>query len=266
MNLEQLCYNVCELAKNTGKYIKSEREKWSDLDVETKSHNSLVTHVDKTSEKKIVETLSKLLPEAGFIAEEGTSTKKGEQYNWIIDPLDGTTNFIHAIPCFAISIALMRNNEVILGVVYEINLNECFYAWENSKAYLNGKEINVTNTNKLEDSLIATGFPYYDYGKLTEYLELLGFYTKKTRGIRRLGSAATDLAYLACGRFEAFYEYGLSPWDVAAGAFIVKQAGGNVSTFTNTNKFIFGKEILASNSYIHQPMLESIGKFFGSVD
>lgn len=265
MNLEQLCKDVCSLTRNVGDYIFTERQKWQELNIETKSHNSLVTHVDKTAEKQIVDTLSQLLPEAGFIAEEGTSSKKGETYNWIIDPLDGTTNFIHAIPCFAISIALMKNNSVVLGVVYEINLKECFYAWQGSKAYLNEKEISVSKTEKLENALLATGFPYYDYGRLEPYLELLGYYTKNTRGIRRLGSAATDLAYLACGRFEAFYEYGLSPWDVAAGAFIVQQAGGKVTTFTDTDNYIFGKEILASNTSTHQQMLDSIKQYFGTI-
>ena len=141
INLEKICHNVCELSKTTGAFILAERSKFSTTQIEIKVKNDFVSYVDKTSEKLIVEGLEKLLSEAGFIAEEGTSTKKGEVYNWIIDPLDGTTNFIHGIPCFAISIALIRNQELIMGVIYEINFDECFYAWEGSKAYLNGKEI-----------------------------------------------------------------------------------------------------------------------------
>jgi myo-inositol-1(or 4)-monophosphatase len=218
--------------------------------------------VDKTSEQKLVAGLSALLPESGFIAEEGTSTKKGEIYNWIIDPLDGTTNFIHGIPCFSISIALMRKEELVMGMIYEINADECFYAWENSKAYLNEKEISVSKAPTLADSLIATGFPYYDYSRLDNYMEAFRDFIKNTHGLRRLGSAATDLAYVACGRFEGFYEYSLQPWDVAAGAFIVQQAGGKVSDFKGENNFIFGKEIVAGNAACFNEFLQTIQHHF----
>lgn len=263
MNYEKLCKEVCELAKEVGNYIRTER-KTIDINVETKSLNSFVTHVDKESERRIVRKLSELIPDAGYIAEEGTSNKKGDIYNWIIDPLDGTTNFIHSIPCFAVSIGLMENNKMVLGVIYEINFDECFYAWKDSPAYLNEKEITVSKTDRLKDSLLATGFPYYDHNRLEPYLELLGHFTKTTRGLRRLGSAATDLAYVACGRFESFYEYGLSPWDVAAGAFIVEQAGGLVSDFNGEGNYIFGKDILASNNLTHQETIVEIQKFFSN--
>ena len=266
MNLDEILKSVCNLTKEVGRYIKAEQKKIANLEIEIKSHNSLVTDVDKTSEKKIVNHLSSLIPDAGYITEEGTSMTQGEIYNWIIDPLDGTTNFIHGIPCYAISIALTEKNQTILGVVYEINLEECFYAIKNKPAFLNGNEISVTNTTKLANALLATGFPYYDFGKQEEYLELLGHFTKNTRGLRRLGSAATDLAYVACGRFDAFYEYGLSPWDVAAGAFIVEQAGGKVTTFSNSNDFIFGKEIVASNNLLHDEMIYSVSKYFNKTN
>jgi myo-inositol-1(or 4)-monophosphatase len=262
MNYEELCLKVTQLTKEVATYIKFESQQLKELVTEEKSHNSLVTKVDKTAELMIVETLSRLLPESGFIAEEGTSEKIGSQYNWIIDPLDGTTNFIHGLPCYAISIALTSQGKTVLGVVHEINLDECFYAYESGGAFLNGKKIMVSATTGLDKSLLATGFPYYDYGKLAEYLQLLGHFTKHTRGIRRLGSAATDLAYVACGRFEAFYEYGLSPWDVAAGAFIVSEAGGKVTTFKNGDDYVFGKEILASNNSVHEEMIQHIGEFF----
>lgn len=262
INLQTLCQDVCDLSKEVGVFIKNEGEKFSLLKVEIKGKNDFVSYVDKTSEKRIVEKLALLLPEAGFIAEEGTSTKKGEIYNWVIDPLDGTTNFIHGIPCFAISIALMRKDELILGVIYEINFDECFYAWEGSKAYLNGKEISVTKTAKLADSLLATGFPYYDYNRLDEYMELFKYFMKNTHGLRRLGSAATDLAYVACGRFEGFYEYSLQPWDVAAGSFIVQQAGGKVTDFKGKGNYIFGKEIVAGNSACFNEFLDVVKKHF----
>jgi myo-inositol-1(or 4)-monophosphatase len=248
IDLQTLCQEVCLLSKQVGNFIREESLRFTNEKIETKGENDFVSYVDKSSEKQIVNALTKLLPEAGFIAEEGTSTFKGDVYNWIIDPLDGTTNFIHGLPCFAISIALTRNAELILGVIYEVNLDECFYAWENSKAFMNGKEISVSKASKLSDSLIATGFPYYDYSKIDEYLNLLHFLMKNTHGLRRLGSAATDLAYVACGRFEGFYEYSLQPWDVAAGAFLVKQAGGKVTDFNGGDDFIFGKEIIAGNT------------------
>lgn len=262
INLQTLCQDVCALSKEVGVFIKNEGEKFSFMKVEEKGKNDFVSYVDKTAEKRIVEKLALLLPEAGFIAEEGTSTKKGEIYNWVIDPLDGTTNFIHGIPCFAISIALMRDKELVLGVIYEINFDECFYAWEGSKAYLNGKEICVTKTAKLADSLLATGFPYYDYNRMDEYMELFKYFMKNTHGLRRLGSAATDLAYVACGRFEGFYEYSLQPWDVAAGAFIVQQAGGKVTDFKGEENYIFGKEIVAGNTAFFDEFLDVVKKHF----
>ncbi len=262
IDLQKICEDTCSIAKEVGLFISNERAKFSTESVEVKGTNDFVSYVDKTSEKLLVEALAILLPESGYIAEEGTSTKKGEVYNWIIDPLDGTTNFIHGIPCYAISIALMRANELVLGVIYEINMDECFYAWEGSSAYMNGKKINVSIAPTLADSLIATGFPYYDYSKMDQYMELFKYFMKHTHGLRRLGSAATDLAYVACGRFEGFYEYSLQPWDVAAGAFIVKQAGGKVTDFKGKDDYIFGKEIVAGNALVFDEFLNVVKKHF----
>ena len=262
IDLQSICNDVCIAAKSVGSFIKNEQLSFSLNKIEIKGKNDFVSYVDKTSEKKLIETLSTLLPEAGFIAEEGTSTKKGTTYNWIIDPLDGTTNFIHGIPCYAISIALMCNDKIVLGVVYEINFDECFYAWEHSKAYLNSNEIQVSKAASLADSLLATGFPYYDYNRMDEYIELFKYFMQNTHGLRRLGSAATDLAYVACGRFDGFYEYGLQPWDVAAGAFIVQQAGGRVADFNGNRNYIFGKEIVAGNSACFNEFLDVVGTHF----
>lgn len=261
MNLENICLQTKELAITVGAYIRQQKDTFGTEAVETKSKNSLVTYVDKTAEQKIVEGLSKLVHEAGFIAEEGTSTKKGARYNWVVDPLDGTTNFIHGLSPFAVSIALMDNEEVILGVVYEISLDECFYAWKGSKAYLNDKEIKVSSAETMQEVLVATGFPYYDYKRIHNYLKSLEYLMHETQGIRRLGSAATDLVYVACGRFEAFYEYSLSAWDVAAGAIIVKQAGGKVCDFKGENNYIFGKEIVATNNYVHDKFTAVVKKY-----
>ena len=252
MNYEKICKEVCLISREVGLFLKNEISKVKATDIESKGLHDFVTYVDKNSEKKIIKKLSEILPEAGFIAEEKTSTSKSDEYNWIVDPLDGTTNYIHELPIYSISIALMKKGKVVVGVVYEVNLDECFYAWENSIAFMNDKEIKVSDRNKISDALLATGFPYYDYSDLNRYMKLFTYFLKNSHGIRRLGSAAVDLAYVACGRFEGFFEYGLNPWDVAAGAFIVQQAGGKNYDFKGNDNFIFGKEIVASNSAIAQ--------------
>lgn len=260
-NKKQAIFNQAKnIIKEVGSFIKSARVKATD--VETKSKNSLVTFVDKTAEKMLVERLGQLLPEAGFIAEEGTSDKQGNAYNWIIDPLDGTTNFIHQLPCYSISVALQEHNQTIFGVVYELNLDEFFWADELNGAFLNDTSIQVSATTTLEDSLLATGFPYYDYQQLDEYMNLFCDLMQSSRGLRRLGSAAVDLAYVACGRFDGFYEYSLNAWDVAAGAYLVQQAGGKVSDFTGGNNYLFGREIVATNTHTHQQLLSKIKQHF----
>jgi myo-inositol-1(or 4)-monophosphatase len=262
VNLEDICIKVCQLTDIVGDYLQEQSKKISADQVEEKSLNSLVTYVDKTAEQQLVKGLEKLIPESGFITEEETISKKGEKYNWIIDPLDGTTNFIHGLPCYCISIGLIRDGKLVLGVINNPNLKEVFYAWEGSKAYLNSKEIKVSGTSELKNSLLATGFPYYDYNKMDQYLELLKDFMKSTRGVRRLGSAAIDLAYVACGRFDGFYEYGLNPWDVAAGAFIIQQAGGRVTDFKGGDDYLFGKDIMVSTPGVYDEFKAKIDEFF----
>jgi myo-inositol-1(or 4)-monophosphatase len=190
--------------------------------------------------------LSEIIPGAGFIAEEGTDSEGTNEYKWIIDPLDGTTNFLHGLPIFAISIGLTRKDQPVLGVVYEVSHKECFHAIEGGKAYCNEKEIHVSRVQSLNESLLATGFPYYHTEKKENYLEIIRIFLEQTHGIRRLGSAAIDLAYVACGRMEGFFEYNLKPWDVAGGAFILQQAGGKVTDFSGGNNFLFGGELCAA--------------------
>src|SRR5690554_4345475 len=184
MDLKSLCLDVVELSREVGMNIKIEELNVSSEDIEEKSLNSLVSYVDKKAEERIVKRLSELLPEAGFIAEEGTSNKKGERYNWIVDPLDGTTNFLHGLPVYSVSIALQRNNEIVLGVVYEVNQDECFYAWKSGGAFLNQKSIHVSQNEHLKDSLIATGFPYYNYERVDSYFEVLKRIAQNSRGVR----------------------------------------------------------------------------------
>ena len=258
---KHLCLFTCDIARSAGKFMAEERKNFDPLRIETKGLHDLVSYVDRTSEQRIIAGLREVLPESGFIAEEGTSTKQGERYNWVIDPLDGTTNFIQGVPVYAVSIGLMEYDELVLGVVYEVGRDECFYAWKDGGAFLNGNPIKVSERNDIHDALLATGFPYNDFSKLDEYLELLKWTMTNARGVRRLGSAATDLAYVACGRFDSFWEYDLKPWDVAAGALIVKEAGGVVTDFSGKNDYIFGGEIIASNAVLADLMLEKVGNF-----
>jgi myo-inositol-1(or 4)-monophosphatase len=251
MDLKDITESVCDLVVSTGAYIREETANFLTSDIERKGYNNFVTYVDKQSEERLISGLARILPGTGFIAEESPALKTGEM-NWVIDPLDGTTNFIHGIPVFSISVGLMKNKEVLSGVVFEINRNECFYTWKGSPSFLNGKIIKVSEADLLSDCLLATGFPYWDFGRLDAYLSVFRYFMETTHGIRRLGSAAADLAYVACGRFDGFYEYGLNPWDVAAGCLLVENAGGKICDFRLGNDYIFGKEIIATNSNVFE--------------
>ena len=260
MELEGLSSSLRNIMKESSNILnKRKNELWS---VEVKSKNSLVTEIDKELERYFVSELEKLIPESGFIAEEGTSNKKGEDYNWIIDPLDGTTNFIHGIPAFCASIALMKGSEIVLGGILEFNSGEYFEAAKGQGAFLNGQEIHVSKTESLENSLLATGFPYYDYEHTENYLILLKELMNESRGIRRIGSAALDMAYVSCGRFDGFFEYSLHPWDVAAGIILIKEAGGQVSDLIGGQNHLYGKQMLACNNGIYDEMLKKTKKYF----
>ncbi len=250
-----------DLVKSTAIFIEGEKARHGDLGIEVKGRHNYVTSVDKNSERMLVKGLLDILPGSGFITEEGTASDKNERFKWIIDPIDGTTNFIHGLPPYAISIALMDSDEIVIGVIYELGMKECFYAWKGSPAYLNGREIRVSKVTTLSDSLIATGFPYTNFKYLERFMETLIFFMENSDGVRRLGSAATDIAYTACGRFEGFYEYGLNPWDVAAGILILKQAGGKVSDFNGGSDYLFGGEIVASNESVFEEFQRTIEKF-----
>ncbi|MCF6356887.1 MAG: inositol monophosphatase [Draconibacterium sp.] len=263
MNYKNICSQVQEIARDAGSFIREEGKKITSADIEIKSVASLVTYVDKTAEANIVAALKKLIPNSGFVAEEGTATYNNEDFKWIIDPLDGTTNFIHGIPPHSVSIALMQNEELVLGVVYEVKADEMFYAWIGSPAYLNGKEISVARASKSVDTLIATGFPYYNFDRLDDYIEVLKVFMNNTRGIRRLGSAAVDLAYVAAGRFDAFFEHALHAWDVAAGVFIVQQAGGKITDFNGGENYLFGGEIIVASENYFDEFYSIVNKYLG---
>ena len=246
MDLNQLLKGVKGVVAETAQFIRTERIQFSHEATQVKGLNDLVSYVDKTSEEKLVQGLLQLLPESGFLAEEGTQAGLKE-WNWIIDPLDGTTNFVHGIPCYAISVGLEHKGEIVLGVVHEVARDEQFCAIKNGGAYLNEKAIRVSATKRLQDSLIATGFPVNNFDQMQGVLNALEHFMRHTHGIRRIGAAAADLCYLACGRVDAFYEYNLKPWDVAAGALIAKEAGAIVTDFNGGAGWLHGRTIMASN-------------------
>jgi len=260
MVLKEICFQVIELVKDTADLVLNESKNGASLGTQSKGKHDYVTRVDKAAEEKLVAGLSKIIPESGFIAEEGTSTRKGDRYNWVIDPIDGTTNFIHGLFPFAISVALMEADKVVLGVVYEFGLKECFYAWEDSEAFLNGTIIKASGTKKLSDSLLATGFPYTNFEYMEEFINSLKYFMENSHGLRRLGSAATDIVYVACGRFDGFYEYGLHAWDIAAACFILERAGGKSSDFSGGDNYLFGGEVVSSNSGIFNEFQQTVNK------
>lgn len=261
LELENVCRQVINVAKEAGTFIKNERKTFDSSKIEYKGAKDLVSYVDKQSEQIVVKGLRLILPEAGFITEEATVSRTDNELQWVIDPLDGTTNFLHSLPTYSVSIALMQNEQVILGVVYEPNLDECFYAWRNGGAFCNGIKINTSAISALDKSLVATGFPYSLLNKHDQYFSIMRKFVDTTHGLRRFGSAAVDLAYVACGRFEGYYEFNLKIWDIAAGTLIVKEAGGIVTDFSGGNDYLYGKELVASGG-LHKEMLKVINEYW----
>lgn len=262
MELSVLNTGVIELCKTAGEFIRRESRNFDRSHIEYKGLNDMVSYVDKTAEDMLVKGLSALLPEAGFITEEHTINREGEVYNWIIDPLDGTTNFIHGIPTFSISVALEQAGELVAGVVYEINRDECFHAWKGGGAFLNERPIHVSRAPKLANTLLATGFPYYDFEKQEPYLKVFRELMQSCHGLRRIGSAAVDLAYVAAGRFDGYFEYNLNSYDVAAGIVLVREAGGYVCDFEGGQEMIPRREVISTNGIITNEILEIIAKHF----
>lgn len=261
-DLKALMYAVCEVAREAGKFILANRS--DEMIVEEKSRRDYVTAIDKGSEVLIVKALKMLLPEAGFITEEGSVEQMKLDANnvslWIVDPLDGTTNFIHGFPVFSVSIALMVDRELVLGVVYEVNSGECFSAYKGGGAWLNGKAIGVSRVSEWGRAILITGFVHNRNVKMSvdRIFSLFQTVCLSTSGVRRLGSAATNLAYIAAGRADGFYESGLSPWDVAAGVVLINEAGGCVTDFDGERAFVEKYEIIATNGLVHEHLRELI--------
>ncbi|OIO75405.1 MAG: hypothetical protein AUJ85_03165 [Elusimicrobia bacterium CG1_02_37_114] len=242
-----------ETAVRAGEFIKSRLGKVRELSFKTV--RNIVTDVDKKSEKLIINRLRRKFPDYSILGEEGGNRESKSVYKWVIDPIDGTTNFAHNLPLFCVSIALEYKGEPVLGVVYEPIRRELFYAEKNKGAYLNNKRIYVSKTNKLSESLVATGSAYVlretKCNNVDHYVDFIIF----AQGLRRFGSAALDMCYVACGRLDGFWEADLHPWDTAAGYVIVKEAGGRVTDFSGNKYSHYEKETLASNGKIHRQML-----------
>lgn len=245
------------LVKEIGIFQLAEQKKLAEITIIEKSPNQLVSHVDTESERKLVAGLSLITPAAGYLTEEETTSKINKELYWIIDPIDGTTNFLFGHTKFSISIALYQAGSAVYANVYVPADQEMFVANPNG-AYLNGVLFTCSSRATLPDTLLATGFPYYNFNEMDAYLSLLNKLMKNTKGLRRMGSAAIDLAYTAYGRFDAFFELNLSPWDVAGGAYIVQQAGGVVTDFQATDNYLFGTSIVAGNAEIHTELLRMI--------
>lgn len=233
-------------------------DKFGKITVSKKGDINLVTEADLASEKHILEKISSYYPKHAILAEESGESvviDGGSRWKWIIDPLDGTTNYAHGYPCFCVTLALEHEGEIVLGVTFDPTRNELFSAEKGQGASLNNKPIRVSETEKLSESLIVTGFPY-DIAKREDFARHLTHFLLKSRGVRRDGSAAIDMAYVACGRFDGFWEEGLNPWDVAAGFLLIEEAGGEVSYYDGSKFNIYKPPICASNGAIHDEMLE----------
>jgi myo-inositol-1(or 4)-monophosphatase len=244
-------------ARDAGKLIVPYLDRIDRLPVITKEKNDFVTEVDRNAEQLIINTLKQAFPDHSIMAEESGKSGAGD-YQWIIDPLDGTTNFLHGFPQFAVSIALKHKNKLILGVVYDPLRQELFTASAGDGAYLNNRRIRVSKQMGLQGALLGTGFPYKDQQHIDTYLAMFKSLFPDTAGIRRAGSAALDLAYVACGRLDGFWEIGLSAWDMAAGALLIREAGGIITDFSAEENYLEKGHVIAGNPKVFNQMLKAL--------
>ncbi|HWT28632.1 MAG TPA: inositol monophosphatase family protein [Methylophilaceae bacterium] len=248
--------NAVKAARRAGTIITRASQDVGALKIRSKTYNDFVSEVDHAAERAIIETLQDAYPDHGFLGEESGDTNPDAENIWIIDPLDGTTNFLHNFPQYCVSIALMQRGQLTQAVVYDPNRNDLFTATKGRGAFLNDKRIRVTNRIKLQDSLIGTGFPFRDFSHLDTYMPMLKDMIKKASAIRRPGSAALDLAYVAAGYLDGFWEIGLSKWDIAAGALLVQEAGGIVADFEGNESWFESGNIVAANPKVFAQMLQ----------
>ena len=257
MNIENIKDQVSQIARSVGEFLKNEQAKLRKSDIELKGTRNFVTHIDMEAEKMLVEKLEKLIPDATFLTEEGTVSYAEGTYTWIIDPLDGTTNYVHGDTPFSVSIALMKDKQIVLGVVYDPIADELYSATEKGKATLNGNAIKVSSHSTLTNGYIGFGIPY-SLDARGEKILRNAIEQFRRCSFRIKGSAAVEICYVACGRSDAYFHSGLSPWDVAAGCFILECAGGKNTDFSGENNYVFNKELVASNGSIHQEIMERI--------
>lgn len=252
-----------EIAKSAaleaGDIIRKYSSNRDELQIALKGRHDLVTKADVETEKAIIKNIKESRPDDRILGEETTDgTSLGNERTWIIDPIDGTTNFAHGFPVFCVSIALYENKKPLAGVVYEVNSDELFYAEKGAGAYLNGKSIRVSDIKKENEALLGTGFPYRDISLINDYLRLFKRFMEETHGVRRPGSASYDLACVSMGRIDGFYEYGLAPWDVAAGALLIMEAGGTVTDWHGKDNWLVGQRIVAGNPEISTYVLDCV--------
>lgn len=264
MDLKSILDQALIVTEEAAAFIRSQAGKVGADDIITKSRNSLVSYVDKTAEEILVKGLHKIIPTAGFITEEETVSQHASEYTWIIDPLDGTTNFLQQIPVYSVSVGLMHNDQIILGIVSDVEHKETFYAWKGGGAWCNGERIHVSDRTDVQDAVVATGFPYSSRDVLPQLTSVFEFFLKNARGIRRLGSAAIDLAYVACGRFDVYYETTLNPWDIAGGIILVEEAGGIITDFSGQRNMLKNGQVIAGPAQIHSAVAGHIRNIFGA--
>lgn len=258
LDLQQLIEEVKKVAVEAGSFLREQREAFDRSSVQEKGPHDYVSYVDKASEERLVRQLSTLLPNAGFITEEKTTQQfHDEEYCWVIDPLDGTTNFIHDMAPYCVSIALRNTQEVLIGVVYEVCRDECYWAYKGGGAYMNDRPIHVSMVSTMDQAQILLGFPYDSEHFRPVILAAIAQLYGTVGAERLLGSAAVELCYIAAGRAEGRIEGLLGPWDVAAGTLILSEAGGVTTDFNGGDTYLSGREVLASNGYVHE-MLKQI--------
>lgn len=257
IDIDKICNNVEQIARSTGEFLKEQQSRLQQSDIELKGTRNFVTHIDTEAEKMLVKKLGELIPGATFLTEEGTVTYVDGQYTWIIDPLDGTTNYVHGDTPFSVSVALMKDREIILGVVYDPVADELFSASAKGKVTLNGNSFKTSLHQTLTNGYIGFGIPYSLDDRGEKILKNAAGQFRKC-SFRIKGSAAVEICYVACGRSDAYFHSGLSPWDVAAGTFILECAGGTCTDFSGGRNYIFNKELVASNGKIHQEIMDKI--------
>ncbi len=258
-DIVKICDEVCRIAISAGKYLKEEQATFSRGKIEMKGVRNYVTYIDKEAEKRIVAGLSELLPEAGFLTEEETVQFEQKEYTWIIDPLDGTTNYVHSDTPYSVSIALMKDKTIVLGVVYDPVAEELYSATGKENVRLNGQPVSVTSKNELQNAYIGFGIPY-SLDSAGEKILQNALAQFRNCSFRIKGSAAIEICYVACGRSDAYFHSALSPWDVAAGTFILNCAGGKCTDFSGGENYIFGRELVASNGKVHDAIMTNIIK------